>query len=257
MRTCAICKQEKTCPKRRFSLFLFGNFDFLAAYVINRYNRNRMIRAVIFDMDGVIVDSTECDFLAWKRVFDDAGVKFSRSRYKASMGKRGVEVVKACMPWEVGDEEAQSFQDKKLQYFMEECIEKKGIKMIEGIGEFVELVMKNDYQVALATAAVKERAEVVLEFTNLKEYFPVVVAGDQVSKGKPDPETFLKAAEKLGRAPEECVVIEDAPNGVRAAKAGGMKCIAITTTHSKDELGEADKIIDSFDELTEFEFSEL
>ncbi len=114
----------------------------------------------------------------------------------------------------------------------------------------LESLIQNNLKTALATAAVKDKVRVVLEITGLNKYFSVVVTADEVSKGKPDPETFLKAAGKLSCKPEECVVIEDATNGIRAAKNANMKCIAITTTHHRAELEEADKTVESFAELT-------
>ena len=206
-----------------------------------------MIKAVIFDMDGVVADSTKCDFTAWRMIFSEFGSDLSFDTYKSFLGMKGIEIAKRYFP-DISDDKAAGLQNKKEVYFID-CIEKEGLTATKGLVSFLDLIQKHNYHIALATAAIRDKAEAVLACLNLRSYFNVIVTSDDVSKGKPDPEMFLKAGTKLNAQPQECVVIEDAPNGVEAAKSGGMRCVAITTTHDNAELKEADLIIDSFDHL--------
>lgn len=109
---------------------------------------------------------------------------------------------------------------------------------------------KYGFKVALATGATNEKVSIIQMHIPLRQYFSIIVDGGDVTKGKPNPKIFLKTAEKLRVKPQTCLVFEDTLNGIKAAHNAGMKCIAITTTHTREELKEADRVIDSFDELT-------
>jgi len=207
-----------------------------------------MIKGVIFDMDGVITDNKDQDFTAWKRVFADFNLNLTFDKYKSFTGMKGEEIVKKYIKPDAREEEAASLTRRKEEYFIEE-IKKTKIKPTKGIERFLNDLKVNGIKMGIGTAAMKFKTNAILEELDLKHYFDVIVSAEEVKKGKPDPETYLKAVEMLDLKINECFVIEDAPNGIEAAKAGDIKCIAITTTHEKSELGRADKIIDSFDEL--------
>ena len=102
---------------------------------------------------------------------------------------------------------------------------------------------------ALATGASREKLEFILKKFQIKQFFDAIITADDVENGKPDPEVFLKAAQKLGVDPENCIVMEDASNGAEAAKAAGMACIAITSTRGKNQLQKADLVVNSYQEL--------
>ncbi|MBC8034685.1 MAG: HAD family phosphatase, partial [Chitinophagaceae bacterium] len=138
--------------------------------------------------------------------------------------------------------------DRKLSYFMD-IVKQNGIRAIPHAAHLVRMMNSSKIRMGLATSSRKEKMTMVMKETGLLSYFDVIVTGDEVLNGKPAPDIFLKAAERLGVAPPECLVFEDAVSGVRAAKNAGMQCIAITTTHSADVLQEADLIINSFEEL--------
>ena len=207
-----------------------------------------MIKGVIFDMDGVLTDNKEQDFTAWKRVFADFGIDLSFEGYKAFTGMKGEAIVKKYIRPSAGDEEATALTRRKEDYFIEE-IKKSKIDPTPGVIRLLNDLKMNNIRMGIGTAAMKFKAYAVLDELGIRDFFKVLVSAEEVKKGKPDPETYLKVAEELHLRPEECFVIEDAPNGIEAAKNGGIKCIAITTTHERSELGQADRIIDSFDEL--------
>lgn len=205
-----------------------------------------MIKSVIFDSDGVVVDTTEYDYEAWKKTLLENGVNLSMQEYKGFLGMKGQEVVKKCIVG-VSDELAVEIYTQKENYFAS-LVDKRGVKTIPRVVQFIKKI-KRDVKIALATASPSRKIDLVMNKVKLKNFFDAIVTADDVKKGKPNPELFLKAAQKLGIVPAEGIVIEDAPNGVAAAKAGGFRCVAITTTHERKELREADYIINTFDEF--------
>jgi beta-phosphoglucomutase family hydrolase len=215
-----------------------------------------MIKGIIFDMDGVLTDNKEQDFTAWKRVFADFNIDLTFKGYKSFTGMKGEAIVLKYIKPEARGEEATMLTRRKEEYFIEE-IKKTKIEPTEGIEKLLNDLKKNNIKMGIGTAAMEFKANAILEELGIKDFFEILVSAEKVKKGKPDPETYLKAVKHLNLKPEECIVIEDAPNGVEAAKNGGIKCIAITTTHKESELKQAEKIIDSFDELNINELNHL
>jgi len=204
-------------------------------------------KAIIFDMDGTIVQSTEADYLAWKMVFEEHERKLSFEDYGPLLGIRSVEVARKELGLE-GDAQQDALQ-KKLLYF-EEIIAEEGIKPVPYVEDLLKHLKASPVKLALATSSRRKKMELVMKKLNLLRYFEAIVSGEDVLHGKPAPDIFLIAAERLELKQEECIVIEDAAMGVKAAKNAGMKCIAITTTHTKELLQNADLIIDSYEGLT-------
>lgn len=205
-----------------------------------------MIKAILFDLDGTIIDSTENDFLAWQRIFSEYGVSFSYQEYLRILGARGSEVVQTHLQLTQGQEE--SLLSTQEEYFKDNCT-KRGLSLIPHVENILEHTRSTSLKIALATGSSDEKLKFIFDKVPIRAYFDVITTADTVHKGKPDPEVFLQAAEKLGVEPKECLVFEDAPMGVKAAKDAGMQCIAITTTHTKRELQQADLVVDSYRQL--------
>ncbi|MBI2431003.1 MAG: HAD family phosphatase [Candidatus Levybacteria bacterium] len=207
-----------------------------------------MIKAVIFDMDGTIVDTTKThDYPTWKQVIEEHGGSLSFDTFRSILGKKADELLHDLAPHLTPKQIQQTAQKKDMLF--SKSLKEKGLKITSGFGELLKRLKDTGYKVALATGARKSKVEIILKHVPLHKYFPVIITADDVERGKPHPELFLKAAKKLDVKPQECLVIEDANNGIQAAKNADMKCIAITTTHKRGELKNADRIIDSFDEL--------
>lgn len=197
-------------------------------------------------MDGTLIASTQADFLAWKRTFADNGKELTYETYFPLLGMKSADVIKKELKLK-GDEVDKALADKLL--YFEEIVETKGIYPIPYAEDLLKTVRAFPVKIALATSSRRMKMLMVMEKLNFLQYFEQVVTGEEVHKSKPAPDIFLRAAEKLNLAPEQCIVIEDASTGVTAAKSAGMKCIAITTTHDRNQLQHADLVIDTFKEI--------
>jgi beta-phosphoglucomutase family hydrolase len=205
-------------------------------------------KAVIFDMDGTLVDSTKADFLAWQRLFSHYNKKLTFEDYIPLLGIKSAQVVKEFLPVK-NEEEVQFALTRKLVFF-HEIISQNGIYPVPFADVFVKQINRLNVPLALATSSRRAKMEMVMEKLNLLIYFDTVVTGGDVKNGKPSPDIFLQAAEKLSVSPENCIVFEDAQNGVKAAKNAGMKCVALATDLTRNSLQEADLIIDTFENLS-------
>ncbi len=210
----------------------------------NRMKVDSCFKAVIFDMDGTLVNSTEADFLAWKKLFSSYRKNLSFNEYIPMMGIRSAEIVQQFLPV-MSEEELQESLAKKLIYF-KEIVSEKGIDTIPYARDFVSSLKNAGFPVALATSSRRAKMEMVMRKLNMLQLFDVVITGEDVKNGKPAPEIFLKTAEKLSVSPKDCLVFEDAINGVRSAKNASMKCVVVSTSSSAELKKEADLVIADF-----------
>ena len=197
-------------------------------------------------MDGTLIETTEADFLAWKRVFADYHKQLAFEEYFPLIGMKSSMVVKSRLS--LDEDETKKALSQKMKYFSE-IVTERGIQVVPHAIKFLKQLKAEHLKIALATSSRQEKLKLVLQLTDLAPYFDEIITGDLVQKSKPAPDIFLKAAEKLKLKPEECVVIEDAVSGVKAAKNAGMKCVAITTTHTEELLNQADLVVDSYEHL--------
>ena len=197
-------------------------------------------------MDGTLIASTEADFLAWKNTFADYGQELTYETYFPMLGMKSQDVIKKIM--NLDGEEVDKALAKKMQHF-EKVMDVNGIAPIPYAEDLLKKIHALPVKLALATSSRKMKMRLVMTKLNFLQYFDETVTGEEVHNSKPHPDIFLLAAKKLNLAPEDCIVIEDAASGVTAAKSAGMKCIAITTTHDKQQLQHADIVIDTFEEI--------
>ena len=202
------------------------------------------LSAVIFDFDGVVIDSHEAHERSWFLLAEELGQTLTRETFVSTFGQRN-ESILPFLGWaEEGDRERiQQLGDRK-EVLYREILRADGIAPLPGVVALLEDLKKEGIPCAIGTSTPRANVECVLELTSLGSFFNDIAASEDVSRGKPDPEVFLKAAAKLGADPASCVVIEDAHVGIRAAKAAGMKSVAVTTTHPAESLAkeEPDRI---------------
>lgn len=210
---------------------------------------------LIFDVDGVIADTESVNCQVSVRVFDDLfGVKGVKDEdFTAGLGRGAHEYIKAAARvhnLSLSDEQL----DKAVQYrqyLFLEVLKTEPLPAYPGVLELIEAGLASDaFAVAIATSGTLEKSRAALEAAQVPYTKMVYVNGNDVTHKKPDPELFLIAAGRMGLDPARCVVIEDAPNGVQAAKAAGTKCIAVTNTTPAEALQEADMICESLDTIT-------
>lgn len=191
-------------------------------------------KAVIFDMDGVIFDTEKVYLDIWIEVFEKYGYKMTKELYVNVMGTGRKNVIKTFLE-NFGDDLPieKMYEEKDNQLFY--IIENQGIPLKEGVKELFSMIKEKNYKIALATSAKRERVEKQIKDKWLKESFDAIVCGDDVEKGKPSPDIFLKAAKKIDVEPENCFVVEDSPAGIKAAFSGGMKGIHVEDLKVADE----------------------
>ncbi len=204
------------------------------------------IRGLIFDLDGVLVDTVPAHFRAWQRMFDEYGYEFGKRDYRRLVdGRPRFDGARAVMTAH-SDSEVRKAADRKNAYYVE-MIERGEFRVFEPAVTLVQQSLELGLKLAAASSSVNVRA--VLEKANLIDAFSVVVGGDEVERGKPNPDIFLAASHGLGLAVEECFVIEDSSSGVQAAKTGGFKCVGLLHEDHSEELPGADIVVSSLAEL--------
>ncbi len=209
---------------------------------------------LIFDVDGVIADTEAINVRATGRVFAELfGIdRVRRKDFDAGLGRGAQEYVRAgarVHGVELTDEQVERATKLRQEYFLD-ILTKEPLPPFPGVLELMEEAMRReDFKVAIATSGTLEKSSAVLNAAKIPYKQVVYINGNDVKHKKPDPELFLLAAKGIGIEPANCVVIEDAPNGIQAAKAAGVKCIAVTNSADADRLHEADLICDSLEQI--------
>jgi len=196
---------------------------------------------VIFDMDGVLADTGPIHFESWaKMAREDAKVKFTRAFFEETFGQQSIPITRKLVGHDVDQALVEKWADLKEQYYREMVKDK--LEPLPGAIELIKLLNKNAFKLAVGSSGPLENVELLLTNLNIKQFFDVIITAEDVKNGKPAPDVFLICAERLNLKPENCIVIEDAPVGIKAARRANMSSIALTTTHSKNELNDADLI---------------
>jgi len=205
-------------------------------------------KAVIWDMDGVIADTAPYHFSAWQEVFRKRGVKFTEEDFRHNFGLRNDTIIRNTLGEQIAQGEIDSIAREKEETFRRVIGQK--IKPLPGAVELLQSLRKHGFKMAIASSTPMENIRLVTESLGIDNYFQSIVTGRDVTEGKPSPQGFLLAAQRLGIEPKNCIVIEDAVAGVAAAKRAGMRCLAITNTHPRQSLTEADLIVDTLEAVT-------
>jgi haloacid dehalogenase superfamily, subfamily IA, variant 3 with third motif having DD or ED/haloacid dehalogenase superfamily, subfamily IA, variant 1 with third motif having Dx(3-4)D or Dx(3-4)E len=205
--------------------------------------------SVIFDMDGVIIDSNQQHKKSWQMFCEKYNMTISENEFDDKIfGRTSAESLNFLFKTELPDDLLYSYsQEINLNF---RIIAENSLVPLKGLKNFLNALVGNNIKFAMATSAPPENVELTLKQTGLTDYFKYIVDDTNVKNGKPHPEVFLNAAKLLNAPSNRCVVIEDSFAGIAAAKAAGMKVVGVTTTHKPDKLSETDFIIDDFDDLS-------
>ena len=210
-----------------------------------------MLKGLLFDMDGVLVNNLEVHRAAFAEFFRRYGVERSFDELSRVFGKGNDDIMGELMPKEV----VERVGIRELGYEKEAIYREIYAPIIEpqpGLLAFLAEAEEAGLRSAVGSSGYRVNVDFVLDKCRIRSYFEAIVAGDEVTRCKPDPEIYLTAAAKLGLKPEECVVFEDAEAGIEAAKRAGIKVVALATTFSREFLEgtEADVIVDDFREVS-------
>ncbi len=205
---------------------------------------------VIFDMDGVIVDSNPFHKEAWKLFLKKYDFNLSEDDFKKKIfGKTNRDILEIFFGNKLTRKKVEAYTYEK-ELFYQKSFEPY-ICLTNGLEPFLETLKFNNIKIGISTSAPVMNIDFVMEKTGIRDYFSVIVDESQINKGKPDPEIYLKTASRLSVKPSECIVFEDSISGVRSARNAGMKVIGITTTHLDEELsGLVDFVINDFSGLS-------
>ena len=213
------------------------------------------IKACIFDLDGVIVDTAVYHYKAWKRLANSLGFDFTEEQNEKLKGVSRVRSLELILQWggiTKTAAEQEVLATEKNTWYVEMISHMKPDEILPGAKEFVQACRDAGIKTALGSAS--KNSMMILEKIGMVDLFDAIIDGNKVSKAKPDPEVFLKGAEAVGVAPADCVVFEDAIAGIEAAIAGGMKAVGIG---SPDVLTEANLVISGLDKMSVEKLDEL
>lgn len=217
-----------------------------------------MLRAVIFDFNGILVDDEPIHLELFQKVLKEEGIAVTEADYYARyLGMDDKGCFKAAF-----QEHGRSLNERglaeliqrKARYYRESV--KTNIRVFPGVNEFVRLAASR-YSLAIASGALRSEIEMIIERIGLRKYFQVIVSSEDISEGKPNPEVFVKALSGLNQdrsdaqrvRPSQCLVIEDSKEGILGAHRAGIKCLAVTNSHPAEELAEADAVVRSLEEM--------
>lgn len=208
-----------------------------------------MIKGFIFDLDGIITDTAEYHFIAWKHLADKQGWKFDREMNEELRGISRLDSIKVILRHnnllgKFSDEEVGKLANEKNELYVESLKDITPADYLPGAQEVLDKLKKAGYKIALGSAS--KNAVAVLNYLGALQYFDVIGDGTKVTNSKPSPDIFLYTAHKMGLAPAECIVVEDAHSGVDAAIAGGFYSIGIGP---KERVGHATIFFDAMDKI--------
>ena len=206
-------------------------------------------RGAIFDWDGVIINSAAHHEASWERLAKELGHALPEGHFKRGFGMKNEVIIPEMLKWTSDVAEISRLSLRKEALYRE-VVREQGIALLPGVEPWLRALCEAKIPCVIASSTHRENIMVTLEVLGLGNFFSALVTAEDVKRGKPDPEVFLTAAGKLGVAPAGCVVFEDALVGIAAARAAGIRVVAVTTTEPRDKLVYANRVVDRLDELT-------
>lgn len=208
---------------------------------------------IIWDVDGTLVDTAEQHFRSWLQISNELGKPFTRADFARTFGWRNPEIVRALYDPQASDELCASIGERKETIYRA-MVRTTGAQLLPGVRDLLNEARSQGIPQAVGSSAPRGNLDLLLSAAGVADCFQSIVSGEDVSRGKPDPEVFLKGAAAMGLPPERCLVFEDAIAGVEAARRGGMACIAVTFVghHPAEKLlaAGADRVVGSLSEVS-------
>ena len=210
------------------------------------------MRAVLWDLDGTLADSEEYHWLSWRDTLAPEGVSITYDQFLASFGQKNDRILRDWLGPAADPARIRRLGDAKEAEYRRLARE-RGLSPLPGAAEWLEHLKRAGWKQAIASSAPRENVEAMLAALKLERFFDAVIAAEDVTAGKPDPEVFLAAAFRLHVPPSHCIVVEDAAAGIEAARRAGMRCIGVSRTTELD----ADVFVPSLDDLLPTAFEAL
>lgn len=199
-----------------------------------------MLRGILWDMDGVLIDTTDAHFEAWRSIAAGRGIQLERQEFLGVMGRNNIDTLEYLFQHPADPLEALEIGKKKEILFR--SLLRGRVHILPGVVDWLTYFRSKGYAQAIATSAPWENIDALLAETNIRLFFQAIVSAYDLP-GKPNPFVFQEAARQLGVPPAECLVIEDSLVGIEAARRGGMRCLAVETTHPAEKLNQADWVL--------------
>ncbi|ABG51676.1 HAD-superfamily hydrolase, subfamily IA, variant 3 [Trichodesmium erythraeum IMS101] len=192
-----------------------------------------MLKAILFDLDGTLANTDPLHYQTWKEILDNHGIPINHNSYKQYIsGRTNPEIIQDLLP-KLSTTEAEELADYKEVKFREMA---KNLQPLTGLLDLIEWIKNQKLQKAVVTNAPPENAKFMLEVLKLKDTFPLVILGGEMTVGKPDPAPYKLCLEKLAISPEEAIVFEDSRSGVKSAVGAGIYTIGVASTHEPKSL---------------------
>ncbi len=207
------------------------------------------MKGVIFDWDGVVIDSSAQHERSWEILAQEISKPLPEGHFKLGFGKKNQVIIPGILQWASDEEEIQQLADRKEEIYRE-LVKQSGVHILPGARELLAALREEGIPAAVGSSTPRGNLKAIFAATGLDEYFQAVVCGDDVTNGKPAPDVFLLAAEKLGLPAADCLVIEDAHAGIEAALRAGCPVLAVATTNPLSDLGAATAAVESLIGIT-------
>lgn len=210
-------------------------------------------RAILWDMDGTLLDSAEYHWLAWREVMEQEGRPITYHEFARSFGQRNDTILRSYFGNDISPERMVRITEEKESHYRHLVCTGR-VHLLPGVQRWLNTLQADGWRQAVASAAPRRNVETVLDVLGVGSFFSAIVAAEDVERGKPDPQVFLLAARRVETPPERCVVIEDAPAGLEAAHRAGMRTVGVQTTHHNLH---ANQVVRSLDNLPDNTFEHL
>lgn len=203
----------------------------------------------IFDWDGVIIDSSRCHEESWERLAQEERCPLPEGHFKEGFGRKNEVIIPEILRWTRDPAEIRRISLRKEALYRI-VVAERGVEALPGVRTWLERLREAGVPCVIGSSTHRANIDLTLGTIGLTSFFQDLVTAEDVTQGKPNPEVFLKAAARISRFPEKCVVFEDAFAGLQAARNGGMKCVAVASTNSAESLaGHADRVVQRLDEI--------
>jgi beta-phosphoglucomutase len=210
---------------------------------------------VIFDMDGVLIDSFDLHRRSWQMMAREYGIEMSDQQFASTFGRTSREIIRHFWGQNVTPQQTKQMDDHKEALFRE--LLRQHIPVMPGAMELIGDLARGGFALGVGSSGPPENVELVVDGLGLKDRLAGIITATDVTRGKPDPQVFLLTAGQMGIDPARCAVIEDAVHGVTAARRAGMRAVALTGTARREAFGEADLIVDSLRQLSAARIADL